>query len=85
MTTEFLIIFLLEFDQNFLLDMNRWPWNSDEILENDSKSLTNILIRILDNHEIFKDFDQNYLQEIVDHGILILDFKDFDQNSGSQP
>ena len=65
--------------------MNRWPWNSYEILENDRKSLTNILIRLLDDHEIFKDFDQNYLQEIVDHGILILDFKDFDQNSGSQP
>ena len=85
MTTEFLIRFLLEFDQNFLLDMNRWPWNSYEILENDRKSLTNILIRLLDNHEIFKDFDQNYLQEIVDHRILILDFKDFDQNSGVQP
>ena len=79
MTTEFLIRFLLEFDQN-LLDMNRWPWNSYKILENDRKSLTNILIRLLDNHEIFKDFDQNYLQEIVDHRILILDFKDFDQN-----
>ena len=49
------------------------------------KVLTNILIRLLDDHEIFKDFDQNYLQEIDDHGILILDFKDFDQNSGSQP
>ena len=85
MTTEFLIIFLLEFDQNFLLDMNIWPWNSCEILENDRKSLTNILIRLLDNHEMFKDFDENYLQEIVDHRILILDFKDFDQNSGVQP
>ena len=83
MTTEFLIRFLLEFDQN-LLDTNRWPWNSYEILENDRKSLTNILIRLLDDNEIFKDFDQNYLQEIVDHGILILYFKDFDQNSGSQ-
>jgi hypothetical protein len=80
MTTEFLIRFLLEFDQ-ILLDINRWPWNSYEILE----SLTNILIRLLDDHEIFKDFDQNYLQEIVDHGILTLDFKDFDQNSGVQP
>ena len=49
------------------------------------KNLTNILIRLLDDHEIFKDFDQNYLQEIVDHRILILDFKDFDQNSGVQP
>ena len=64
--------------------MNRWQWNSYEILENDRKSLTNILIRLLDDHEIFKDFDQNYLQEIVDHRILILDFKDFDQNSGVQ-
>ena len=36
------------------------------------------------NQEMFKDFDQNYLQEIVDHRILILDFKDFDQNSGVQ-
>ena len=36
------------------------------------------------NQEMFKDFDQNYLQEIVDHRILILDFKDFGQNSGVQ-
>ena len=43
-------------------------------------SLTHIPIRLLDDHEIFKDFDQNYLQEIVDHGILLLDFKDFDQD-----
>ena len=49
------------------------------------KNLTNILIRLLDKHEILKDFDQNYLQEIVDHRILILDFKDYDQNSGVQP
>ena len=84
MTTEFFIRFLLEFDQNFLLDMNRWPWNSYEILDNDRKSLTNILIRLLDNRENCKGFDQNYLQEIVDHRILILDFKDFGQNSGVQ-
>ena len=30
------------------------------------------------------NFDQNYLQEIDDKRILILDFKDFDQNSGSK-
>ena len=47
--------------------------------------MTIILIRLLDNHENCKGFDQNYLQEIVDHRILILDFKDFDQNSGVQP
>jgi hypothetical protein len=35
--------------------------------------------------KILKDFNQNYLQELDDHGILILDFKDFDQNSGDQP
>ena len=44
--------------------------HSYEILENDRKGLTNILIRLLDDHEILKDFDQNYLQELDDHGIL---------------
>ena len=44
--------------------------HSYEILENDRKGLTNILIRLLDDHEILMDFDQNYLQELDDHGIL---------------
>ena len=44
--------------------------HSYEILENDRKGLTNILIRLLDDHEILRDFDQNYLQELDDHGIL---------------
>ena len=35
-----------------------------EVLENDRKGLTNIPIRLLDNHEILKDFDQNYFQEL---------------------
>ena len=48
---------------------------------NDRKSSANILIRLLDDYEILKDFDQNYLQELDDHGILILDMKDSDQNS----
>ena len=33
-------------------------------------------------YEILKEFcDQDYLQELDDHRILILDCKDFDQNS----
>ena len=35
--------------------------------------------------EFFRYFDQNHLQELDDHGIPILDFKDFDQNSSGQP
>ena len=38
------------------------------------KSSANILIRLEDDHEILKDFDQNNLHELDDHGILILDF-----------
>ena len=34
--------------------------------------------------EFFKDFDQNYFQELDDHGILMKFFEDFDQNSGSK-
>ena len=32
-----------------------------------------------------KNFDQNYLQELDDFEISILDFKDFDQNCIGQP
>ena len=28
---------------------------------------------------------QNFFQELNDHGILMIFFEDFDQNSGSQP
>ena len=31
------------------------------------------------------DFDQNSLQKLDDHGILIKFFKGFNQNSGGQP
>ena len=34
--------------------------------------------------KVLKDLDQNYLQELDDHGTLVKFFKDFDQNSGGQ-
>ena len=47
--------------------------------------LINVIQKSLSDILILKDFDQNYLQELDDHSILILDSKDFYQNSVGQP
>ena len=60
MITDFLIRFLLEFDQNFC-----WIWNFYENLKNDRKSWTNILIRLLDDHEILK-WERKNLGNLLD-------------------